>query len=343
MHIETKSLNLALQGGGAHGAFTWGVLERLLADERIRVRGISGTSAGAVNGVLLASGLLEGGPERAQAKLEAFWRRVSYETRPPLLLDSVSDLVAAAGDQIRDASTAAFDIASRFFSPYQFNALDYNPMRAILEELVDFGALRRQLSIRIYIAATDVASGGRRVFQTKHLTVEAVLASACLPQLSQAVKVGARHYWDGGFTANPLLLPLVLESNAQDTLLVQLIPTMDPELPRNPQEIRERLGRIVFSGPLRSEVELIELGRTLAAERSIFKGRLHKRFAEHRFHLIDAGLHTQSLAPGSRLNPERKLILDLRNGGAHAAETWLEKHLGDVGTRATVDLRDRFL
>ncbi|MGH6662204.1 MAG: patatin-like phospholipase family protein [Rhodospirillales bacterium] len=338
-----KILNLALQGGGAHGAFTWGVLERLITDGRLRFDAVSGTSAGAVNAVLLAAGLMEGGVEAAQAKLEEFWRNISHSQHGDLMSTPVLDAISMQPGQNWGAPGQIFSMVSRFLSPYQFNPLDYNPLRQNLEQLVDFPRLRRRSPLRLYIAATDVASGRRRVFETGELTVDMVLASACLPHVHQAVKVGTRYYWDGGYSANPVLLPLVHHADAEDTMLVQLIPLVDLDLPTKPTEIYERLNRIIFNAPLRSEIEMIALGQSLSRKGLVIGNRAQRRFRRHRFHHIDAAPYTQGLEPGSRLNPDWGMIALLRENGRHAAEEWLERHAGAVGRRSTADLGAAFL
>ncbi len=341
--VVAKSLNLALQGGGAHGAFTWGVLERLITDGRLRFDAVSGTSAGAVNAVLLAAGLMDGGVDAAQAKLEQFWRNISHSQHGDLMATPVLDAMSIQPGQNWGAPGQMFGLVSRFLSPYQFNPLDYNPLRQNLEELVDFVRLRRRSPLRLYIAATDVASGRRRVFETAELTVDMVLASACLPHVHQAVKVGTRYYWDGGYAANPVLLPLVRDADAEDTMLVQLIPLVDLDLPTKPPEIYERLNRIIFNAPLRSEIEMIALGQSLSRKGLVIGNRAQRRFRRHRFHHIDAAPYTQGLEPGSRLNPDWGMIALLRENGRHAAEEWLERHADTVGRRSTADLGSTFL
>ncbi|MBI2584389.1 MAG: patatin-like phospholipase family protein [Rhodospirillales bacterium] len=338
-----KSLNLALQGGGAHGAFTWGVLERLISDGRLRFDAVSGTSAGAVNAVLLAAGLMEGGVEAAQVKLEEFWRNISHSQHHDLMSTPVLDAMSVQTGQSWGTPGQIFGMVSRFLSPYQFNPLDYNPLRQNLEALVDFPRLRRRSPLRLYIAATDVASGRRRVFETGELTVDMVLASACLPHVHQAVKVGTRYYWDGGYSANPVLLPLVHDADAEDTMLVQLIPLVDLDLPTKPPEIYERLNRIIFNAPLRSEIEMIALGQSLSRKGLVIGNRAQRHFRRHRFHHIDAAPYTQGLEPGSRLNPDWGMISHLRENGRHAAEEWLERYADAVGRRSTADFAATFL
>ncbi len=282
-------LNLALQGGGAHGAFTWGVLDRLLEDGRIAFEGVSGASAGAVNAVLLVSGWLADGRDGARRALDAFWGRLAN--------------LAAAG-----SVPPALGLLIKALSPYQFNPLDLNPLRALLTELVDFGAIRRADEPRLFVAATRVRTGGCRIFRNHELSVEAVLASACLPQLHRAVEIDGEAYWDGGFSSNPPLLPLVGHCRARDLLLVQLSPSEVGELPVTAPAIRGRMSQIVFNAPLLHELRALELGA----------GRTGVRL-----YRIDATPAVAPLGAESAGRPDRDLLVHLREEGRAAADGWL--------------------
>ncbi len=325
-----KPINLALQGGGAHGAFTWGVLDRLLEDGRTFFEGVSGTSAGAFNAVALAAGLQEDGAQGARDKLEALWRAASDAAR-------LSPLRGSRSSQV------AFDLMSRMVSPYQFNPMDLNPLRGLLEDAIDFPALRRGAPVRLFVAATEVASGRARVFETREISVDVVLASACLPQLHHAVKIGRHHYWDGGFSANPAILPVVEACETPDTLIVQLNPDRDSELPTRAGEISARMMRLTFNQPFRREIETIELCRRVAREGISVGGRLRRRVKRHRFHLIEAAPYTKDLEEHSRLTPEWDLLCHLRDCGRRAAEAWMKKQHREVGYNSTVDLAQKFL
>ncbi len=325
-----KPINLALQGGGAHGAFTWGVLDRLLEDGRTFFEGVSGTSAGAFNAVALAAGLQEGGAQGARDKLEALWRAASDAAR-------LSPLRGSRSSQV------AFDLMSRMVSPYQFNPMDLNPLRGLLEDAIDFPALRRGAPVRLFVAATEVASGRARVFETREISVDVVLASACLPQLHHAVKIGRHHYWDGGFSANPAILPVIEACETPDTLIVQLNPDRDSELPTRAGEISARMMRLTFNQPFRREIETIELCRRVAREGIAVGGRLRRRVKRHRFHLIEAAPYTKDLEEHSRLTPEWDLLCHLRDCGRRAAEAWMKKQHREVGYNSTVDLAQKFL
>lgn len=338
-----RALNLALQGGGAHGAFTWGVLDRLIEDHRIRITGISGTSAGALNAVILAAGLMDGGRAAARERLAAFWRAVSEAASYSPLRPHPLDLRPTPDSHDGAAGVLIFDLMTRLVSPYQFNPLDFNPLRDVLARCVDFKRLRRRSPIDLHIAATDVATGKRRIFETGQVTLEAVLASACLPQLHKAVKIGRRHYWDGGFTANPPILPLVQSSRAGDTVIVQLDPAREADLPTNARAIIARINRITFNAALRREVELIEHLRALASEGFALGGPLRRRIRRHRFHHIEAGNLDRAFGHSSRLHPDWDLLCHLRDLGRSTAESWLRRHYSAIGRRSTVDLAAKFL
>lgn len=323
-----RAINLALQGGGAHGAFTWGALDRLLEEEHLAFDALSGASAGAINAVLLASGLAEGGAAAAREKLSKFWSAIATHPHG----DAIASSLFIAFPGLQQVQQAGFDLMGKFLAPAQFNPLDYNPMRDLLRDLVDFERLRA-LGPALFVAATDVATGRKRIFTRADLSLEAVMASACLPQIHQAVEIDGRQYWDGGYVANPPLLPLINPAKAEDTLLIQLIPLAGQGAPADHAGISEGLNRIIFNAPLRQEIAAIEL----MASRKVAP------FRRHRFHLIDATPTTQDLSPRSRLTPDRRLMTQLRDAGRQAADDWLARNADQIGRRATADLAAAFL
>ncbi len=318
-----RRLSLALQGGGSYGAFTWGVLDRLLEDDDILIDAVSGTSAGAVNAVVMASGLARGGRAAAREALTRFWRQAS--TRGSLSPVTESFMPPFAG-----AARMAFDLSSRLFSPYQTNPLDLNPLRDILAEAIDFEALRRRSPVRLLIAATHVNEGHTRTFTERDLTLNAVLASTCLPLLHRAVEVDGEWYWDGGYTANPPLLALIATSRAPDLLIVQLTPMRGTELPTTSPQIVRRLNQISFNAPLLRELDALATlgslyGRTLALlspmARRLRRLRLHRIAAENEFAELD------------RANPmslDWPFLVRLRDAGRAAADDWLAQSFGDA-------------
>jgi NTE family protein len=332
-----QPLNLALEGGGAHGAFTWGTLDRLLQDETLDIAWISATSAGAVNAAALAAGLLEDGRDGARAKLRAVWEAVAKAGVPDLV--RIYPWLAGLS-----RSNALAQMAS-MFSPYDFNPLGFDPLRKLLEAHIDFAALRKQAGPELLIAATAIATGRPRLFRRSEITVEAVLASACLPTMHHAVTIDGQAYWDGGFSANPDLVTLGRESPVADTLIVKLSVIDQNGVPTSTREIAGRVNQITFMQPMLRDVEVIE-----AVRRNYRHGRWTRpksdadaRLALHRFHLIEAGRFTGSLAPESKAKPDIELLTYLFDAGRSETEKWLARHRDSLGRTETVELGTRFL
>jgi NTE family protein len=312
-----EQLNLALQGGGAHGAFTWGVLARLLATG-IRIEGISGASAGALNAVALAAGWRRGGAAGAAQALDELWREIGR-------LAQLSPLRAGGLTQM------AADFAAQYLSPYQLNPLGANPLRAVLERLVDFERLRAVATPRLFIAATNVATGRARIFRNAELSMDAVLASTCLPQLHPAIMIEGEPYWDGGFSANPPLIALVEGSRARDLVLVQINPMVAERMPRTPSEIRNRVAEIAFGRPLVDELERLRHGARSFGPVAWLSTR-RRRLYRHRLHTIDGSAELSGFDPRTKVDPTWPLLLELRARGWMAAETWRR---GDDGESST--------
>jgi NTE family protein len=312
-----KRLNLALQGGGAHGAFTWGVLARLL-EAGIRIEGISGASAGALNAVALAAGWLRGGAAGAGQALDELWREIGR-------LAQLSPLRAGGLTQM------AADFAAQYLSPYQLNPLGANPLRAVLERLIDFERLRVVATPRLFIAATSVATGRARIFRNPELSADAVLASACLPQLHPAITIDGEPYWDGGFSANPPLIPLVEGSRARRLVLVQINPIVADRTPRTPSEIRNRIAEIAFGRPLVEELERLRQAARSGGPIAWLSTR-RRRLHRHRLHTIDGSAELSRLDPRTKVDPTWPLLLELRERGWVAAEAWLRGHGGEPST-----------
>lgn len=331
-----RRINLALQGGGAHGAFTWGVLDGLLEESGLEFGWISGTSAGAVNAVALAAGLAEGGCDGARAKLRAVWEAVQEA--------GVTDLLRFNPFLYGLARSSAVGQIGSLFSPYEFNPLGFDPLRKLIAAHIDFTALKRPGGIELLITATDVSTGRARHFRRHELTIEAVLASTCLPTLHHAVEIDGRAYWDGGFSANPELVQLAAESPVGDTLLVLLNPVEKPGLPRSAREIALEVNRVTFSQPLLRDIREIVAARC-DRPRGLFARRppRQRRLAEHRYHLIEAGRHTGGLPADSKLRPDKDLLKFLHGAGREEARRWLARSLEHVGRRSTVDLERHFL
>lgn len=316
-----RTLALALQGGGAHGAFTWGVLDALLK-RRFAIDAISGTSAGAFNAVFLAHGWLEGGPEGARDALATLWRRVGAKAVFSPLQPSLMDQFTSGWNLDRNARHFGLDLFTRILSPYQFNPLDMNPLRDLLEDHIDFERLRRSRRIRLLIAATDVETGHPRLFGNRDISTEAVLASATLPWLHHAVRIGDHHYWDGGFTANPPLMPLVETSKSRDVLLIRLDSGQVGGPPVTARAIHARLNQIMFTAPLNHDLDQFTHLQQMAQEGAL-KGPLGRRLAAARLHVIEGGEDLQAFGQSSKLSPHRTFLQELYGLGHQRAEAWM--------------------
>jgi NTE family protein len=329
-------IDLALQGGGAHGAFTWGVLDRLLEEPRLGIEGISGTSAGAMNAAVLAHGHAAAAAKGAKAALEDFWRRVSQAARFSPFQRTPLDMMLGRWTMNNSPIFLAFDMAARVFSPYDLNPGGANPLRDILSECVDFAHLA-QSPIRLFVTATNVRTGRGRVFRNAELTPEVLLASACLPTLFQAVEIDGEPYWDGGYAGNPTITPLVLECASSDTVLVQVNPIERAGTPRSAREILDRLNEVSFNSPLMKELRMIAVLRQVADTGGCEGGR----WAGMRIHRIASSMMTE-LGYSSKLNAEWEFFCMLRDEGRRCAHAFLTDHLPDLGRRSTLDL-DLFL
>ncbi|WP_290652078.1 patatin-like phospholipase family protein [Aquisalimonas sp.] len=325
-------LNLALQGGGSHGAFTWGVLDRLLEEQRIGYDGLSGASAGAINAVALASGYLAGGREAARRSLEQLWRAVSEQAQlGPLQATPLDYLLHGGWNRDWSPGFMLVNRLSRMASPYQLNPTGYNPVVRVLEDTIDFQRLRADPRLRLFVATTNLRTGRLRLFRNNELTAQTVAASACLPLLFHAIEIDGEHYWDGGYTANPALWPLVLECHARDLLLVQLTPRERKDIPTSVAEIVDRANEISFNASVMRELELLGMLRTgVAAVPHSLPWRAH------RLHTIDTGTITEGMGRNSRINPDWNFLCHLRDEGRNCAETWLKKNGGHLGRRSSI-------
>jgi NTE family protein len=325
-------IDLALQGGGAHGAFTWGVLDRLLEEPQLQIEGISGTSAGAMNAAVLVHGHAAGGAKGAKAALEDFWRRVSRAATFSPFRRTPLDVLLGRWTMDTSPIFLAFDMAARVFSPYDLNPRGANPMRDILAECVGFGNLA-QSSIRLFVTATNVRTGRGRVFRNADLTPDVLLASACLPTLFQAIEIDGEAYWDGGYVGNPTITPLVRECASSDTVLVQVNPVERPGTPRSAREILDRLNEVSFNSPLMKELRLIAVLRQVANAGDCEGAR----WAGMRIHRIASEMMVE-LGYSSKLNAEWEFFCMLRDEGRRCAESFLQSHIEDLGRRSTFDL-----
>jgi NTE family protein len=329
---DAVMVDLALQGGGAHGAFTWGVLDRILEEDSLRIEGISGTSAGAMNAAVLADGHAAGGREGAQEALQEFWRRVSEAAMLSPLQRSPLDVMLGRWTMDTSPAFLALDLAARVFSPYDLNPMGSNPLREILDAVVDFERIAKS-PIRLFVTATNVRTGRGRVFRNAELTPDVLLASACLPTLFQAVEIDGEPYWDGGYAGNPTITPLVRECSSSDTLLVQVNPVERPGTPRTARDIINRLNEVSFNAALLKELRMIAVLRQVA-NAGDSEGA---RWASMRIHRIASAAMTD-LGYSSKLNAEWAFLCMLRDEGRRCAGEFLDMHASDIGHRSSYDL-----
>jgi NTE family protein len=333
-----KPINLALQGGGAHGAFTWGVLDALLADGRLSVQGISGASAGAMNAAMLADGLTRGGPDEARARLAEFWRETSRVGKLPELQRQVFDRLFSAGPRGASPTRAWLDAMARLMAPYDVNQLSINLLKDVVERLVDFAAVRRNERLELFLSATEVQTGRLRVFSRAEVTAEVVLASACLPMLFRAVEIDGRAYWDGGYVGNPVLFPFVRATRTEDVVIVQINPVLREDVPMAPSEIMSRVHEITFNAPLLAELREIAFVTRLIDEGRLPRGTGRGRYRRLRVHRIVLAARDNRLDSASKLSTHAEYFEFLCGLGQQAGRDFLAAHFDDIGRRSSIDL-----
>ena len=332
---QDKVVSLALQGGGSHGAFTWGVLDRMLEDERIAVKAISGASAGAVNAVVLAHGFAIGGRDGAREALSSFWQRVSTKAPFSFIPDDMQHFDALGLSGMLPNMMLHL---TRVLSPYQLNPFDINPLRDILDAQIDFERLREAGRIKLFVAATEVASGKLRIFRNRQISLEAVLASTCLPALHHAVEIDGEAFWDGGFTANPPIFPLLHQSRARDIVVVLLHSHPKNAVPTTADEIFSRLTDIGFSSALFTELQGIALAKREARQGWFAIGKLERRLRNLHVHLVDAPDFMSRLSGMSKLNTQSAFIKSLFEEGRRQGEAWIEQHFHHLGVLSSFNL-----
>lgn len=333
--MATKGINLALQGGGAHGAFTWGVLDRLLESAEIEIRAISGTSAGAMNAVILADGLMAGGKEGARRALRRFWRAASRAAAFSLLRRAPWEFWNGNWNLDSSPGYLFYDLFSCLASPYQMNPLNINPLAELLNRQVDFERVRSCDQVKLFISATSVRNGQVKVFERSRLTPEAVMASACLPHVFQAVRVDGEDYWDGGYAGNPVLFPFAYHGDCRDIVIVQINPLFCRATPTTAQGILNRVNEITFNASLLNELRAIDFVSRMLDEGSLDPRRYRKMLV----HIIADEEGFQGLNASSKMNAEWAFFKHLFQLGRRAAGRWLEENLPFVGERSSVDVR----
>jgi NTE family protein len=336
---KKKRLNLALQGGGAHGAFTWGVLDRLLDDERIEIEGIVGTSAGAVNAAILAYGLETGGRKKAQELLSQFWKFNSkFGQCSPFQPTACDKILGSRGSLEFSPYWRMFDLFSRMLSPYQWNPNHTNLFKDTIEELIDFPRLQKSRNIKLFICATNVLTGRLKVFENHEMTPEMILASACLPYLYQAAEINGEYYWDGGYMGNPPIFPVIYNTSCPDVLIVQIMPINIPEVPQSANAIFDRINTLSFNSSLMREMRAIHFVTSL-----IENGELDPAQYKHtHIHTIDAEEEMSQLATSSKMNLDMEFLKYLFDIGKEKAEEFLTNHFDKIGKKSSTDIAAKF-
>jgi NTE family protein len=331
-----KVVNLALQGGGSHGAFTWGVLDRLLEEERLTFEGITATSAGAVNAVVLADGLAAGGREQARNALRLYWKKVSAFSSRSILRPSAFDKRNPDFGLEHSPGFMFLEPMTYFASPYQLNPFNFNPIKDLLAEAIDFERVRTQTAVKLFICATNVHTAKVRVFAGKELGVEQVLASTCLPLLMHAVEIDGEYYWDGSYSGNPAIFPLVYECQSRDIVVVHITPAERPGLPTTSPAIMNRMQEISFNTALIREMRVIAY-----LNKQIDEGKLHGGKCML-VHVIEAEDLIREFAWSSRLNGDWDFLMHLHALGRTRADKWLAANFDRIGVESTVDLHEKY-
>ena len=333
-----KHISLALQGGGSHGAFTWGVMHRLMSDPQIYIDGISGTSAGAMNAVVFADGFIKGKRQGAIDALEAFWGRVATLCSMPQSI--FRNLPGIANPWAVDSNPAfmMLDYMTRVWSPTQLNPLKLNPLRDLLNELVDFEGLRNRPDVKLFVTASNVRTCKSRLFRTPELTAQTLMASACLPTLFEAVEIDGEHYWDGGFLGNPAIYPLIHECSSSDVVIVQINPLSRPEVPVSSRDIMNRINEMTFNASLVREMAGIATITSL-----VESGELNNdKYTAVRFHQISAEDELAKYGALSKMNTERSFLEHLHRLGYDTADRWLIENSQRIGWESTVDVLEKY-
>ncbi|NTV09953.1 MAG: patatin-like phospholipase family protein [Zoogloea sp.] len=333
---RNTTINLALQGGGAHGAYTWGVLDYLLEDGRLSFEGVSGTSAGAMNAVVLAHGLMAGGREGARAALADFWNAVAGSLPFEVVMDSPNGDGLTLVPALRSMMQWTL-----YFSPDQLNPFDLNPLRDIIDRQIDFERLRRDCPVKLFIAATNANSGKLKLFRQPQLSAEAVLASACLPTMHHTIEIEGESYWDGGYSANPAVFPLFYECSSREIMLVLLTPLKHKETPHTAQDIRSRTLELAFNSTFLREMRMFAHLQEYVGE-GMPLGRFERHIARTHFHVIEAEELMAELGTETKLAANLRFFQMLKDLGRQRAGQWLRTHYAQVGKRSTVDLAGLF-
>jgi NTE family protein len=335
--LARKVVNLALQGGGSHGALTWGVLDRLLEEERLYFEAVTASSAGAINAVVLADGLAAGGRDGAKKALRRFWKQIADAATTGIFQPSLIDRANSTTFGLDNSPGYVFmQTVGYYLSPYQLNPFNFNPLKYLLAENIDFARVRQQRKVKLFLSATNVETANVKIFFGQDINVEHVLASACLPLLMHAVEVDGEHYWDGGFLGNPSIFPLLLECEARDVILVHITPAQRPSVPKTSQAIMNRMEEISFNAALMREMRSIAYLTKLIGE-----GKAQGK--PPLMHAIEAEDLTRGFSVSSRINVEWNFLLHLHDLGRQRAEEWLAVNFDRLGIASTIDLQAKYV
>jgi NTE family protein len=336
---DRKTINLALQGGGSHGAFAWGALDRILEDGRIVIEGIVGTSAGAMNAVVTAYGLTLGGNEGARRSLRSFWEAVAKKGAWSIMQPSWIDRLISLGSLDYSPGWIMLDTLSRVWSPYQMNPANYHPLRDILNEQIDFDTLSRSDKVRLFVCASNVLTNRLHVFDLRDISVDAVVASGCSPSAFQAVKINGEYFWDGGYMGNPPIFPIIYNCTSTDVLLIMVNPIHIEQVPQTAQAILDRVNTLSFNSSLMREMRAINFVNRLVEGGFDDGGRLKKM----RIHCVDAEDEMSNLGVSSKLNVDREFLGWLFDLGRKRADAFLRDHFDKIGKDSSTSIEQRFL
>jgi len=337
---QVRTINLALQGGGAHGAFTWGVLDRLLDEKELAFEGLSATSAGAMNAAAFAYGLAVDGREGARKALTDYWKRVSEAARLGPLQPSVIDRMLEDHKLSWSPIFALVGFVTRMLSPYQFNPANYNPLREVVEQSIDFSVLRRpDCPVKLFLSATNVRTGKVKIFAGNEISVDAVMASACLPTMFHAVEIGGEAYWDGGYMGNPAIFPLIYNCQSADIVIVHINPLFRNEVPRSADDILNRINEISFNSSLMREMRAVSYVTGLVTQKRVVDGGLKHVLV----HSISDDAFMGALTPTSKYNADWDFLIFLRDQGRKCAGDWLAENFVKLGVESSVDVEKVYL
>jgi NTE family protein len=339
MKLEKKQIGIALQGGGAHGAFTWGVLDRLLEEDAVEAEAMCGTSAGALNAVTCAYGLHLGGPAKAKELLEKLWRKVSL-TGSIMFKPGIFDKAYGNGDIYNSPGYIMFNAVSQVLSPYNFNPYNYNPLKDILNEIIDFKELQLYNKKKLFICATNVKTNRAKIFSNRDITVDAVLASACLPLLFQAVEIDGEYYWDGGYMGNPPIFPIITNTTLKDIVLVKINSININSVPTTARDIADRVNEISFNSSLINEMKLIHYRNQLIRNGILTTDNKTNR--EIFVHTISGYSALSQLKYSSKMNISWEFLSELKQKGRETAEHWINTDYHEVGLKSTFDVEEHF-